>query len=100
MWLDKTLKKYKNKNVIILQHFPILQTKSQWLQTAKTEEYYKILSKYNNVKMIVCGHYGANLEKTEDGIYHIITESYNKNNAYKIIQMDLEDNFIGTYLVK
>ena len=54
----------------------------------------------NNVKMIVSGHYGDNVEVERDGIYHIITESYNKNGAYKIIKIDLQDKFIGTYLVK
>jgi len=100
MWLDKTLNKYKDKNVIILQHFPLLQTSSKWLETAKTEEYWEILKKYNNVKAIISGHYGYNKEIKQEGIYHIITESYNKNQAYKIIQIDLDDDFIGTYLVK
>ena len=82
------------------KNFPILETKSKWLETAKREDYFEILNKYNNVKMIVSGHHGANLEKNNEGIYHIITENYNKNYAYKIIQMDLQDDFMGTYLVK
>jgi len=98
-WLDKKLTKLRNKNVIILQHFPLLDG-SGWLDTAKKDEYYETLNKHKNVKMIVSGHYGNNLEVKKDGIYHIITESYNKNGAYKIIKADLEDDFIGTYLVK
>ena len=50
--------------------------------------------------MIVSGHYGNNYETENDGIYHIITESYSKNSAYKIIKIDSEDDFIGTYLIK
>ena len=99
-WLDKELNKYKNENVIILQHFPILPTSSTWLNTAKTEDYFETLSKHKQVKMIISGHYGNNTEIKKDGIYHIITESYSKNGAYKIIHIDLDDNFIGTYLVK
>ncbi len=99
-WLDKVLTKYKNNNVIILQHFPITQTKSSWLQTANLEDYWKILAKHKNVKVVVSGHYGANQEENIYGIYNIITENYSKNGAYKIITLDLEDNFIGTYLVK
>ncbi len=99
-FLDKTLNKYKNKNVVILQHFPITQTNSQWLQTPKVEEYYKVLKKYNNVRMIVSGHYGYNEEQKIDGIYHIITESYSKNHAYKIIRIDFDDDFTATSLIK
>ena len=100
VWLDKELNKFKDKNVIILQHFPILPTDSTWLNTAKTEDYFEILSKHKNVKVIVSGHYGKNTEVKKDGICHIITEGYNKNGAYKIIHLDLDDDFIGTYLVK
>ena len=101
VWLDKTLTKYKDKNVVILQHFPILQANSKWLETAKVENYFEVLSKHNNVKMIVSGHYGIDLEKKENGIYHIITQSYSKSaGAYKIIQMDLDDNFITGNLIE
>ena len=99
-WLDKQLNKYKNKNVIILQHFPLIGGNSGWSDTAKTQDYFEVLNKHKNVKVIVAGHYGSNLETKKDGIYHIISESYNKNQAYKIIQIDLDDNFIGTYSVK
>ncbi len=105
MWLDKTLTKHKNDDVIILQHFPVYPAKSLWLQTAKMEEYLKVLKKHNNVKMIVSGHYGDNQEVNNFGIYNVITESYSKQGAYKIIQLDLDkenpqNNFIGTHLVK
>ena len=99
-WLDKTLSEYKNEKVIILQHFPITLTKSQWLQTAKLENYIEVLAKHNNVKMIVSGHYGDNSEEKIHGIYNIITESYSKNGAYKIIDMDLDDDYVATFLVK
>ena len=89
-WLDETLSKHKKENVIIIQHFPILKSNSQWLTTAKVEGYYEVLKKYDNVKIIISGHYGNNLETTQDNIVHIITEGYNKNRAYKIIQIDLK----------
>ena len=53
--LEKTLEKYKDRKVIILQHFPLLETRSQWLQTAKTEEYENLLKKYKNV-FLISGH--------------------------------------------
>lgn len=99
-WLDNTLDKYKNNDVVILQHFPITKTTSPWLQTVKPEEYYKVLSKHKNVKVLVSGHYGNNEEKTINGIYNIITESYSKNDAYKIIRLDFKNDFIGTFLIK
>ena len=100
MWLEKTLDKNKDKNVIILQHFPLLENSSKWIETAKMEEYQELLSKYKNVKVIVSGHYGSNQEIKKDGIYHIVTESYSKAGAYKIIEIDSDYDFIGTYLIK
>ena len=99
-WLDKELNKYKNKDVIILAHFPIQKTKSSWLETKGIEEFREVLSKYNNVKMMISGHYGYDFETKENGIYFVITESYSKQGAYKIIELDTSDNFIGTNLVK
>lgn len=100
LWLDKTLEKNKDKNVIILQHFPLLESTSKWEETAKMEDYKEILAKYNNVKVIISGHYGKNQEVKKDGIYHIVTESYSENGAYKIIEIDLDYDFIATYLVR
>lgn len=100
MWLEKQLKKYSDKNVVILQHFPLTESNSQWMQTANTEEYAKLLKQYKNVKAIVSGHYNSNKEIQTGNIYHIIVENYSKNQAYKIIELDFDNNFIGTYLVK
>lgn len=100
LWLEKNLEKYKNKNIIILQHFPLLENSSSWLETAKTEEYKELLAKYKNVKIIISGHYNKNQEIKEDGIYHIITENYSKSGAYKVIEIDLDYDFIASYLVK
>ena len=100
LWLDKTLEKYKDENVVILQHFPLLESASKWEETAKIEDYKEVLAKYNNVKVIISGHYGKNQEVRRDGIYHIVTESYSENGAYKIIEIDLDYDFIATYLVR
>ena len=99
-WLNKILEKNKDKDVIILQHFPLLEAKSKWLETAKIEDYKEILDKYKNVKVIVSGHYGEEIEILQDGIYHIVTKKYSDSGAYKIIEIDLDDDFIGTYLVE
>jgi len=99
-WLKETLDKYKNEKVVILQHFPLTKTDSNWLQTAKVEEYLELLKNYNNVKVIVSGHYNENTEDKILNIYNILVENYSKNQGYKIIQLDLDKNFIGTYLVE
>ena len=99
-WLDKTLEKNKDKKVIVLQHFPLLETSSKWLETAKMEEYNEILAKHKNVKVIISGHYGKNQEIKKDEIYHIVTEKYSDTGAYKVIEIDLDYDFIATYLVR
>ena len=100
VWLDDVLSKNKDKEIIILQHFPILPTKSKWLETAKIENYKEVILKYSNIKAIISGHYGINFEEKIDGIYHIITENYSKNCAYKIIEIDTKNDLYATYLVK
>lgn len=100
LWLKNQLDKYKDKNVIILQHFPSLETDSKWLQTAKLQDYYIILKDYKNVKMIVSGHYDKNLEQKTGWINHILTENYSKNGAYRIITVDFDNNFTASYLIK
>ena len=64
------------------------------------EDYNELLAKYKNVKVIISGHYGKNQEVKKDGIYHIVTESYSENGAYKIIEIDLDYDFIATYLIR
>lgn len=100
LWLEKTLEQNKEKKVIILQHFPILEDSSKWIETAKIEDYENVLSKFNNVKVVISGHYNKNIETKKNGIYHIVTENYSKNGAYKIIEIDLDYDFIATFLVK
>lgn len=100
MWLDNILEKNKNKNVVILQHFPITQSNSKWTQTAKIEDYWAILDKHKNVKVIISGHYDKNEETKINGIYNIITENYSKSGAYKLIEIDSDYDFVATYLVR
>ncbi len=100
LWLKKTLDKNKDKKIIILQHFPLLKAESSWMETAKTEAYEELLAQYNNVKVIISGHYNKNIETKKDGIYHIVTESYSKSGAYKTIEIDLDYDFVATYLIK
>ena len=88
-WLDKQLTKYKKKNVIILQHFPLIQPNdSKTHRIYKPELYYDVLRKHDNVIAIISGHYHTNNEQMENGIYHINSPSLvGVTNPYKIIDI-------------
>lgn len=73
-WLDEQLDIYKDKNVVILQHFPIVPpSKRESHYTFKADEYLKLLAKHKNVKAVVAGHFGVNNEQTVNGVLHIST---------------------------
>lgn len=97
-WLDKMLNKYKNKKVVILQHFPLIDTEAKNHSLYRKEDYEQVLKKHNNVISIVSGHYHENIELKKDGIYHIITQKFSNNNYYKIIEVS-DKNMVFTYLI-
>ena len=73
-WLDANLSVYSNKPVVILQHFPVVPpAKRETYYTFKSDKYLEILSKHDNVKAVVAGHFGVNNEQTADNIVHIST---------------------------
>ncbi len=88
-WLDKKLTQYRNKSIIILQHFPIeAPYYNRTHSTYKAEDYKELLKKHNNVIAIISGHYHANGEIKKDGIYHISTPSLvEEPHNYKIIEI-------------
>lgn len=94
-WLEKQLTKYKNKPVIIAQHYPIVPPKiSQSHETYKKEEYLARLDKYNNVVAIISGHYHMNSEQMRNGVYHISSPSLIvQPNCYKIIEISTTKGF-------
>lgn len=98
-WIDCNLKKYSNKKVVILQHFPLVDTKYENANLWKKEDYLKVLSKHKNVIAIVSGHYHENAEFSKNGIYNIITPDFKKTNCYKIIEIDDETGMITTSLI-
>lgn len=73
-WLDANLDLYPKKNVIILQHFPIVppENKENYI-TFKGDKYVEMLKKHDNVKAVIAGHFGINKEETVNGIVHIST---------------------------
>ena len=91
-WLNKKLKKYNKKQVVMLQHFP-MKLRDLEHSAYKNERYEEILAKNNNVIGIFAGHYHANEEYIKDGIFYSITGRASGPDAgYKIVDMIEEKN--------
>lgn len=75
LWLDEQLDRFSDKNVVILQHYPIAPpSKRESHYTYKAEEYLRLLSEHKNVKAVIAGHFGVNNEQNINGILHISTK--------------------------
>lgn len=75
-WLDNQLDQYKDKNVVILQHFPVVPPVAKESRyTYKAEEYLKVLNKHKNVKAVICGHFEVNKEDLVNDVLHISTKN-------------------------
>lgn len=89
IWLDKKLSKYKNNNVVIVQHFPLVEPYYRKSHiTYKADEYLDVLSKHKNVIAVISGHFHAEGENLRDGVLHISAPSLVENNEYKEITID------------
>lgn len=94
-WIEKKIKKYHKKPVIIFQHFPLVDPRdSKSHKTYRSEEYLEMLKQHDNIKAVISGHYHLNHEQMQDGIYHIITPSLLvQPNQYKIIDIVITSGF-------
>ena len=91
LWLDEKLDDNKDKNVIILQHYPIVPPiKKETHYTYKADEYLRLLSEHKNVKAVVAGHFDANSEQLIDGILHISTKEAPKYRVIDILDYETE----------
>lgn len=89
LWLDKKLNKYKNQNVLIFQHFPIVEPMYHPShKTVNADEYLEVLSKHNNVRAIITGHYHFENEIIENDIMHISVPALVEDAQYK--ELDIE----------
>ena len=93
-WVDKQLTQNKRHPVIILQHFPLVDSPEFGAGRLKThrvyeaEKYLSMLEKHDNVLAIISGHYHRNAESMQNGIYHINTPSLLSDPpSYKIIDI-------------
>ena len=94
-WLDKQLKKYKHKPVIILQHFPLIATKEVTThEVYQKEKYLDLLDKYDNVISIIAGHLHFNSEIMRNGVYHITSPTLlSEPPVYKVITVTTTKGF-------
>lgn len=93
LWLDKTLSRYKNRSVVILQHFPVVEPYYNRSHTTyNVKDYEDVLKKHDNVIAIFSGHYHANAENKKDGIYHVSTPSLvEAPHNYKVVEIVVKD---------
>ena len=94
-WLDKQLTKYKNKPVIIIQHFPLVANKEIASHTVyQKEKYLAMLDKHNNVVSIISGHLHSNDEIMRNGVYHVTTPTLlSEPPVYKIFNISTTKGF-------
>jgi len=92
-WFDKKLTQYKNREVIVFQHFPIVEPYyNRTHSTYNIKDYEDVLKKHSNVIAIVSGHYHANGEAKKDGIYHISTPALVEDpHNYKIVEIEYKN---------
>lgn len=95
-WLDKKLKKYQNKKVVLVQHYPLIPpTKKTFYNTIETDKYFQVINSYDNIIAIISGHFHIDKTIYKKGIYHISApafEAYPYN--YKIITIDYEPKYL------
>ncbi len=73
-WVDANLDLYPKKNVVILQHFPLVAPENnESYFTFKAQKYLDVIKKHSNVKAVIAGHFGVNKEETVNGVVHIST---------------------------
>lgn len=85
LWLDNQLDSAKDKNVVIIQHYPLIPPcQRETYYTFKADEYMKLLNEHKNVKAVIAGHFNANSEQIVNGIVHISTK---EAPSYRIIDI-------------
>lgn len=73
-WLDTQLTKYKDKHVIIFQHFPLInESEKNSHNLYNAQSYWDLLKKHDNVKAIFAGHYHKVKEEKINGVLHIVS---------------------------
>lgn len=94
-WLTKQLNKYKRKNIVIFQHYPLVMVKdSHSHRVYNKDEYLELLDKQDNVVSVIAGHIHTNGEIMRNGVYHITSPSLlNDPHSYKVITISKTRGF-------
>lgn len=89
-WFKKTLKDNRDKEIIVFQHFPLIQPEEQkQLRLLDPDEYISILENNRNILLVASGHYHVGAVNIDNnGVYHISTPSLLMNSQYRIIEID------------
>lgn len=93
-WFDKKLTQYKGHDVIVFQHFPIVDPYFNRTHTTyNKKEYEEVLKKHKNVIAIFSGHYHANGEQMVNGVYHASAPALVESpHNYKIVEIEIKQN--------
>lgn len=101
-WLEKVLVDNIDKNVLIFQHFPIIEPAEDkfYIHSHKTrnkKSYFKLLKKYPNVKIIVSGHFHKKGEFEKDNVLHFSTPALFEKPAYiRYFEIDYDGKSINS----
>ena len=88
-WLENTLSYYRDKKIVIIQHFPIIApVKKESRYTFKPARYLELLQRYSNVKAIYAGNFGVNNEQNINGVVHVSTANAPLYRIVDIIDID------------
>lgn len=82
-WLDKQLTKYMTKNVIIFQHYPLIdESEGSSHNLYMSQKYWEVLAKHKNVKAVFSGHYHVAREEIVNNILHVTTPTAKEDVRY------------------
>lgn len=91
-WLDSVLTKFKNKNAIIVQHFPYLEpVENKTHRIVDPELYADVIKKHDNVFAIFSGHYHCEKITQQDGIYHVSSPALiNEPSSFRVVEINYD----------
>lgn len=95
-WLDKKLSQYKDKKVVLVQHYPIIEPSGKFThKTVEPEKYFHTINAHDNVIAIVSGHFHSNNTIYKKGIYHLSAPAFkDENREYKIIKIEYNPKYL------
>lgn len=95
-FLDTILQNNASKKAIIIQHFPLMPPyKSLSHEVLNKDKYFSILDKYDNVVMVLAGHYHASKAILRNNVLHITTPSMIEYpHAFRYLKINTEGDKI------